>query len=248
MIKQWAECSSKELENIKTVILPIGSTEQHGNHLPVGTDHFLVNAVVEELLKKHKNDFNIGILPTINYGKSIEHLSYPGTINISATTLLNLIYDVGYSLSCQQVNNLIILNGHGGNTGILEAATYDIKYKYNINTYCMSLGYLHGFLGGKCSFPNSMHAGYAETSLMMNCYPKFKNLYSKLPKEKTQTKGFDLLKKLDCASWGWSTQELSKEGFVGDPTESNSETGASILAQMIELIVKQLNFIIEENN
>jgi len=244
MIKQWAECSSKELENIKTVILPIGATEQHGSHLPVGTDHFIVNSVVEELIIKHKNDFNIGILPTINYGKSIEHLSFPGTISLSATTLLNLIYDVGYSLSCQHIKNLIILNGHGGNIGLIESATYDIRRKYNINTICISLGPIFASLGGKCAFPASMHAGFVETSVMMHSYPQFEDLYSNIPKEKTNSKGFDYIQKLNYSSWGWATEDISEVGFIGDPTDSNAADGKKIIDEVVKIIESQFKVII----
>ncbi|MCY1152820.1 MAG: creatininase family protein [Sphaerochaetaceae bacterium] len=247
MIKQWAEFSSKELENVKTVVLPIGATEQHGSHLPVGTDHFLVNTVVEELLKKHKYDLDIGILPTINYGKSIEHLSFPGTISISAKTLLNLIYDVGYSLSCQHIDNLIILNGHGGNTGLVESVIFDLKKMYNINAFSISLGALYNTIGEKCSFPHSMHAGYVETSIMMYGYPKFKNLYEKLPQNSTQSKGYDFMKKLNCTSWGWQTEDISKDGFMGSPGKSSAKEGEKIIEKLVQIIFSHLKLIIEEN-
>lgn len=244
MIKKWADSSSEELKNTKVVILPIGAVEQHGLHLPVGTDFKLDEAILDNLIETYGKNLDLKILPLLNYGKSVEHLSFPGTINISATTLINLIGDIAYSLSIHGVSTMFILNGHGGNSGILDGLIFDIKTKYNIDTYLFNLGQLFTEYGEMGTFPFSMHAGFAETSIMKYSYPQYEHLYNKISDSSTN----EAMKKMmnfENMSWGWKTEEISSIGSIGRADLSTKEDGEKLIKMVVKTIYTQIKNVLE---
>jgi len=246
MIEYWADNSKNEL-NQRTfpVMLPFGSTEQHGNHLPVGTDHLLANAVVSNLVDRYKTQIDLSILPPLHYGKSTEHANFPGTITLSAHTLLSTLYDISLSLKRQAIPSLVILNTHGGNVGIVDCALYDIRMDYGIDAYAIHLGRIFESLGGKCAFPYSMHAGYVETAIMKHCYPEYERLYAITPDKGIDTAGFTKLTDIQSLiSWGWATEDISaQEGYMGDPSQSTAEQGREILEAAVDVLFEQLKKI-----
>ena len=106
------------------VILPIGSTERHGDHLPMGTD----SMVAYELSKLIAGEVdNLLVLPPINYGVSEHYASFPLTLNIQADTMAKVIEDILESLIKHKIEKIIIFNGHDGNIAPIEIASRHIK-------------------------------------------------------------------------------------------------------------------------
>lgn len=102
-------------------VLPVGSFEQHGPYLPLGTDTLSASAIASSISLYH----NVFQLPPVALGCSHEHTAYPGTVGISATTLAAIIADITESLAQQNVTGLIVVNGHGGNavlTNVVQQA------------------------------------------------------------------------------------------------------------------------------
>ena len=246
MITLWAEKATTELKGVKNVILPIGSTEQHGPHMPVGTDTYLTDWAMSSLVGEDVGE-DFYILPTIPYGKSIEHLSYPGTITLGMNTLTMIIEDIASSLSSGGVSRLVIISGHGGNAALIDAITYDIRKKYQMECYGINIGSVYPEKEiPKCAFPFSMHAGFAETSLMKALHgEKFAHLLDKTPKKiSEESRGFELLSTLSHTSYGWATEDVSAEGYIGDPSDSNKEDGERIHLAVKEQILSVLRTIV----
>jgi creatinine amidohydrolase len=118
----WSEVKDA-LKKTDTVLIPVGSTEQHGPHLPLGTDTLIACKITEEVAK----EVNAVVAPPIAIGFSTEHLDFPGTITMIPKTLMSLIRDTCRSLISHGFKKIIIVNGHGGNTGLIEAATRELK-------------------------------------------------------------------------------------------------------------------------
>lgn len=248
MFKVWAECNTNELEKAKNVILPIGATEQHGKHLPVGTDTFLIDGLLE-LLKQKKIDDDFFILPTIPFGKSVEHLSFAGTINLSAHTLINLLDDIVFSLAQHNLKRIIIINGHGGNIGTIDSCLFDMVYKYQVEAYAFHLGLMFSLSGDEyCSLPYSMHAGYAETSVMKYLYPdRFSNLYANCPKTILSSSEYSFFNDIShITSVGWTTRKLSKEGFIGDPAIASGKKGELIVEKLVDVFLTEIKKIMHK--
>lgn len=248
MFRLWADCNTHDLESVENVIIPIGAVEQHGGHMPVGTDMFLVEGFVNALLKTEiEEDFYI--LPVLPLGKSSEHLLFAGTVSLSAHTLVSIFEDIVSSLAGRKIKRLVVLSGHGGNNGIVDTMLFDIRQKYGIEAYAMHLGYMFGRSGDPlCSLPYSMHAGYAETSVMKYFYPdRFARLYEKCPIGASASSGFDFLNELSpVTSYGWATEDISIHGYIGDPSMSSYEKGKKIAGAVVDFMVKELVKIVHK--
>ncbi len=103
---------------VDTAILPVGTIEPHGPHLPLGTDNIIPELIAERLAEK----INGVVLPTVNYGVTNSLFGYPGSIRIRPETLESLVYEILSSIASQGFKLAVILNGHGGNTAPLDSA------------------------------------------------------------------------------------------------------------------------------
>src|SRR5690606_18038026 len=101
-------------------LLPVAAVEQHGPHLPLGTDAIIVNAVAGALLGRVPADAALLVLPALEIGHSPEHESYPGTLSATAENLLALWADVGRRVAAAGVRKLIVLNAHGGQKSLVD--------------------------------------------------------------------------------------------------------------------------------
>ena len=158
----WMEMEEK-LKVIDTAILPCGSIEQHGPHLPLDVDYFdsvyLANKVAEAC--SSPKPF---VLPPIPYGVAYHHEDFKGTVSISNHTLSSLVYDIGISLAKNGIKKLIILNGHGDNSPTLLYAAQMINRDTGIFV-CVESGETSDVdLYDLIETPNDIHAGEIETS------------------------------------------------------------------------------------
>lgn len=168
----WAQLTmhkfEKFREDIEAVILPIGTTEAHGPHCPLGTDFMIPDHLAKMLNDAMPN--NLAIAPTVNYGCSWNLGVFPGTVNISSEIMAQYIEEIGDGFMQWGIENIVFLNGHGGNRPALQIAAQHladsganvllvnwwIDYMPQILTVCDSRG----------------HAGEDETSLMLAIAPE----------------------------------------------------------------------------
>lgn len=234
------ELTTKQVSNLDPTnciaIWPVSSLEQHGPHLPLGTDAIILENIVEKIREKLEENFNGFFLPQMNYGKSPEHLMYPGTISIQATTLLAVADDVVASLSKHGFKRFVFLNSHGGNTALLEAASFDLRYKYDakiLNLYLFDGNDFNSFLSQL--FPNlkeiEIHAASLETSVMLYLRPE---LVGKIPQ------GNPAEQLLSLGPWGWATSDFGANGVIGDPSYASAEIGEVLVNYAVNRVCEIL--------
>ncbi len=174
----WAERSREELaewaHRNTVVIVPIGSIEQHGLHLPVDTDCRTVEYVARQAAST-LTDAPALVAPTIPFGMSVHHMAFGGTISLCVETILALLGDVCGAITAHGFDRILILSGHGGNRDTVGAAAQQLRYTLNrqIRGLCwfdLIPETLDAVREGPC--PNIGHAGEAETSAILYLAPE----------------------------------------------------------------------------
>jgi creatinine amidohydrolase len=216
-------------------IIPVGSLEQHGPHLPVSTDSDIISEIAKRVAKK----CNFLLLPTIFYGVSLEHTPF-FNLSLKNSTLIQLITDICVSLSENNVKTIFILNGHHGNQKALNEFSSKIKQVIKKEVRIFVFSYWH-FM--KHEFD---HAGFVETSIMLAISKK---VNMKMAKKGLITKDLSKseiarLSKLASKSF----PAVAKNGVWGDPTTATATDGNKILAEIVKNIVKTSQTYLTEKN
>jgi creatinine amidohydrolase/Fe(II)-dependent formamide hydrolase-like protein len=232
----WKEIEEK-LMHIDTAILPCGSIEQHGPHLPLDVDYFdsvyLANRVADAC--SSPKPF---VLPGIPYGIAYHHEDFKGTISVSNHALSSFVYDIGISLAKNGINKLIILNGHGDNSPTLLYAAQMINRDTGIFVCVESGETSDADLYGLIETPNDIHSGEIETSTTLAIRPDV----VRMDKAVIETLDFGS-SYLDYTSergvaWYVRTKVISTSGIMGDPTKADGEKGKKFWEIMIAHLVK----------
>jgi creatinine amidohydrolase len=210
----------------QVAVIPIGSIEQHGPHLPVSTDSDIVTEVAKKLSEKK----GYLLLPTITCGVSFEHAPF-FNLSIRESTLRNVLIDLCISLSDNNIKTIFIINGHHGNQKSINNIDVKLKKLSKNKLKVFPLSYWH-FM--KREFD---HAGFVETSLMMAIS---KNLKMKLAKKGLIT---DKMTKQEIKKIGkianQSFPKATKNGIWGDPTKASKIEGRRILDEIIKNLGKK---------
>jgi len=210
----------------QVAVIPIGSIEQHGPHLPVSTDSDIVTEVAKKLSEKK----GYLLLPTITCGVSFEHAPF-FNLSIKESTLRTVLMDLCMSLSDNNIKTIFIINGHHGNQKSINNIDVKLKKLPKNKLKVFPLSYWH-FM--KREFD---HAGFVETSLMMAIS---KNLKMKLAKKGLIT---DKMTKQEIKKIGklanQSFPKATKNGIWGDPTKASKSEGKKILDEIIENLGKR---------
>ncbi|CAH1656740.1 creatininase family protein [Chelatococcus asaccharovorans] len=218
------------------VVLPIGATEQHGPHLPVSVDGDLAEVVVERALPLVAADLTVLALPTLVYGKSNEHGTTPGTVSLSARTLIGLVTDIGESLSCTGFHRLVILNAHGGNSSVLDIVARDLKIDFGLN---VATCHWYNFneaahLTDPSEQAYGIHAGLVETSAMLALTPQrvVMERAADFPnRARDWQRAFRHLGlSAGRARPAWVMDELNAAGACGNAAAATAELGERLLA------------------
>lgn len=114
----WEDVKEAVAEK-RIAVLPVGSTEQHGRHLPINTDAFLCESVIHEVARRFDK---LVVCPTLPYGNSTHHFPYPGTISLGPHTFIDAVVEIVLSLERHGFRKILLLNGHGGNRAPLSVA------------------------------------------------------------------------------------------------------------------------------
>ena len=154
--------TSRQLQSTSpALVIPVGSTEQHGPHLPLDTDTRIATAVARAVAERlaDGDGSNWMLAPAIGYGASGEHEGFPGTVSIGTSALRLLLVEFGRSAS-QWASRLVFVNGHGGNVEALAAAAALLRYEGRDVGWC------------PCTVENAdAHAGHTETSVLLHISP-----------------------------------------------------------------------------
>ncbi|MHB1535156.1 MAG: creatininase family protein [Acidimicrobiales bacterium] len=196
-------------------LLPVGSCEQHGPHLPVITDAMVATRVATAICEQ------LGglLLPTLAYGTSSEHRGMPGTVSLRPATLAAVLTDVAESCAQWGANRLVVLSGHGGNW-ILRPAVRQVNATH---PEC-SVGLVPERVLWAEGLEEDLHAGAAETSLLLYLDPA---AVGQAPPDEIPDVPREALDLLSLA-------ELTSNGVWGRPSLSDPQEGERLLAAMVE--------------
>ena len=170
----FAEMTRVESRSIAAdglLVLPVGATEQHGPHLPVGTDSMGAQHVARAAAAKLAASFPIAVAPTLSYGSSPHHIPFGATMSLHADTFLRVLMDLGSSLAAGGFKRLFIVNGHGGNHELIAVAARDLALEVGIEVGACSWWSLAGeelVAAGALDIGRVPgHAGAFESSLVL---------------------------------------------------------------------------------
>lgn len=208
-------------------IQPIGAVEHHGPHLPLGTDSIVVDELAKAVMGERR-DLDLVMLPTLSYGLSTEHIWAPGTITMSASTVLAVLGDVAASVVHAGGKRLAFFNGHGGNTHLLRVAIREIRAATGLETFILSGG-LPPDNGGPPTDPREeglgIHGGIGETSVMLYLRPELVDMEKAKRSVPSWVHDYRHVGFGKSAEFAWLSSDLSPSGVVGDPTLANADLG-----------------------
>ena len=166
----WAEMNDA-ITRQKLVILPTGSTEQHGQHLPLDVDVFLAESVCLEVGRRAAD--RVLVLPPISYGLNLHHIDFPGTIHIEPETFIAFCLNITKSVAYHGFEKILLVNGHGSNAPLIDLVAR--KTVLATNSLCYATGYFHFLMDKFLEIRESdiiAHADEFETSLYLHLAPE----------------------------------------------------------------------------
>ncbi len=217
----------------QVAIIPVGSIEQHGPHLPVSTDSEIVTMVAKKISEK----YGYLLLPTLNYGVSYEHAPF-FNLSIRASTLRTILTDLCISLVSNNIKTVFIINGHYGNLKPIQNLDVKLERISGNKLRVSSLSYWHFLERG------FDHAGFVETSLMLAISKDVKMRLAKkgLITDNMTKHEITRIKSLAAKSFPKAT----KNGIWGDPTKATKKHGQTILAEIVKNLGKKCQTCLTE--
>jgi creatinine amidohydrolase len=227
--------------------LAMGSIEQHGPHLPLNTDNVLAEAFTRRIIERWSGAYDLWQLPAIPIGLSREHVWAAGTLSLSVAGMTALIRDLGREIArALPTKNLLIVNGHGGNRGILEALAREMRGDFGLNLAALHLGAIISPVAGT-GVPE-IHAGKDETSAMLVLAPELVRR-ERIGDARGPADG-DAVRRLIIdpgTSFPWSSDDrrIAQLGVIGDASGASVEHGNAIVERVLEAAGSVLRQLLE---
>jgi creatinine amidohydrolase len=244
---RWDEMSFVQVEALDRdqtiLLLPLGSVEQHGHHMPLGTDTILAEAVA--LTAAERLSGRAVVLPPPWYGLSDHHMRFAGTITLSVQTMLALVEDIAVSVVAHGFRRLLVVNGHGGNNGIIDVLAGQLGRRFygKARVACVTYFQLarEAIAALRRSRPGGMgHAGEFETSMMLHLRPALVALEKAAvtyPDTGSEYLTTDLLGNSRARTFQ-DFADLSPSGTLGDPSLAERQLGAEFHQVVVAELVR----------
>jgi creatinine amidohydrolase len=221
-------------------ILPTAAIEQHGPHLPVGTDTYIAEGMLETLRAACPEDLDIRILPVQTVGKSNEHLFAAGTLTLPAETALAAWVEIGLSVARAGVRRLVIVNSHGGNLDLVSMLTRELRVRAGmlaVKSQWVSFGHPEG-LYSEQERRYGIHGGDVETSLMLAFRPETVDMAAARD-FRSSAEGAGI-PPTGPISYGWIASDLGPDGVVGEAHLATAEKGRATAQHQVEGLIALL--------
>ncbi|HSI41694.1 MAG TPA: creatininase family protein [Xanthobacteraceae bacterium] len=216
-------------------VLPVAAVEQHGPHLPLGVDAMIGAGYLDAVRAGLPDDLPAVFLPLQAIGKSNEHIAFPGTLTLSAETVIRAWTEIGESVHRAGVRKLVIVNSHGGNVSIIDIVARELRARLGMLVVTVSwhrFGYPPGLFSA-AELVHGIHAGGVETSLMLAFRPdtvRTDKVENFPPATIGMQQAFAQLRAGTPAGFGWMAQDLQPGGAMGDATEADTMKGLACAA------------------
>jgi creatinine amidohydrolase len=247
--KLWEEMTTSEVASLDAArviaVLPVAAIEQHGPHLPLSVDATINRGIVERVMTLLPDDLPVTFLPMMPVGKSNEHIAFPGTLTLSAETLIRLWTEIGESVARAGIRKLVIFNSHGGQPQLVDVVARDLRIRCRMFVVAAStyrLGRPPG-LFPDAELKHGIHGGSVETSIMLHARPdlvhreearNFETLSQRMEPE------FRLLTPEGAIGFGWQTQDLNPDGACGNALDADAERGRRVVEHAARVFVELL--------
>ena len=233
----WTQIADLPDKANTVIVLPAGSTEQHGPHLPCAVDTIIAAGVMGHALARLPASVPAYALAPITYGKSDEHLHFPGTVTLDGTTLLETVTQIGESVYRMGFRKLLIVNGHGGQPQVMEMAARELRLRHGDYVVLPHSTWRVPNVAGQFMTDRekrlSMHAGHAETAILMALAPHtvhMEHAVANYPPE-FPSKVLSGDGRPACA---WTARDFGTSGVIGDPFPATPEQGQAILDSLAQ--------------
>lgn len=238
MNRIWTELRGPQFADLdpdSIAILPVGSAEQHGPHLPLNTDFVVADSLARDVVAAHGDELGLLLLPSLAVSKSNEHAWSPGTLWLSASTLLTVLDEIARCVATTPARKLVFLNGHGGNSALLQVASRDIRLAHGLRTFVMhpSVPPDQGGESTAAELGMGIHAGIEETSVMLHLRPDLVRLELGKRGVPEHLASFQKVRFGGQVSFGWLSDDFGTDGTLGDPTGATAEHGKRKYEAMI---------------
>jgi creatinine amidohydrolase len=230
----WTEIDALEDKENTVIVLPVGAIEQHGAHLPCSVDATIAAGVSGKALSLLPETIPAYGLPPIVYGKSDEHLHFPGTITLTGELLLHTIQEIGESVYRAGFRKLVMINAHGGQPQPLEMAARELRLRHGdfmiIAHSAWQVPHQQDHLPAK-EKNLAMHAGQNETSLMMALLGTCVHM-ERAQAHYPEPFPCPTLSHNGRPAAAWASFDFGPSGVIGDPTKASPEQGKQLLEQL----------------
>jgi creatinine amidohydrolase len=243
----WADYRAAELaapDPMRTIaVLPVAAVEQHGPHLPVGTDTIIMEGMLAEVRRLCPADIDLRILPVQAVGKSNEHLWAAGTLTLSAETALRAWTEIGLSVARAGVRKIVIVNSHGGNSDLVSIVGRELRVRAGMLAVRWSWGGA-GMPPGLYSpeeLKFGIHGGDVETSLMLAFRPGTVDMTA--ARDFRSTAEGAAIPPTGPVGYGWIASDINPAGVAGNAAAATAEKGRATAAFMAERFVELLRAV-----
>jgi creatinine amidohydrolase len=226
-------------------VLPLAAIEQHGPHLPLGVDSYIGEAYLARVRALIPEDLPASFLPVQRIGQSDEHLAFPGTLTLSAATVIRAWTEIGESVHRAGVRKLVLVTSHGGNVQAMEIVSRDLRARLGMLVVTVGwhrFGYPEGAFTAT-ELRHGIHAGDVETSIMLAAQPETvrrDQIADFPPATVAMEREFRWLNAGRPAGFGWMTQDLHASGALGDATQATTAKGDAALEHGARAFVELL--------
>lgn len=258
MVEFWENLVSMDLDALdrskSVVLLPIAATEQHGPHLPLGTDAVILRGLLQAFQKEKTFDGqNVLIAPQLRIGKSNEHMGFCGTLTLTSKTLYDALDEIVGAMVQSGFKKIILTNSHGGNTDLLNLISRDLRIKYGVEVFVFDWWFTDFWqdllkdLKQSQSPYGVFHACELETSLMLYLQPSS----VRMDRARDETpdamfEGDQFVTLFGPVNMGWKTKDVTGSGVIGSPTFATAEKGEKMLHyavdKLAEIVAEILRF------
>jgi creatinine amidohydrolase len=250
----WPDLSAAEASRL-IAVLPLAATEQHGPHLPLGTDVMIAQSYLARVRELLPERLPVAFMPVQPVGISTEHIDFPGTLTLSAEAALRDWTELGASVARSGLKKLVMVTSHGGNSAAMTIVGQNLRAHHGlfvVTTSWSRFGAPQGLFTDD-ELRHGIHGGAVETSIMLARFAEHvrkDRIANFRAASIDMEKRFRWLSAQRPAAFAWQTQDLNPAGAVGDATQASAEKGEQLIEHgaraFCELLVEVDNFDVKQ--